>query len=93
MSWWCVFLFFSEEGVCVEMTMVCLNDFEEYAKQHLSKATWDYYAAGADECSTRDDNLLAYKRYYTAVKGMQILSLFTHPHVTHKTFVYLRNTN
>lgn len=45
------------------MAMVCLTDFEEYAKEHLSKATWDYYAAGADECCTRDDNLLAYKRY------------------------------
>lgn len=45
--------------------MVCLTDFEEYAKEHLSKATWDYYAAGADECCTRDDNLLAYKRYCT----------------------------
>nr|XP_061799428.1 hydroxyacid oxidase 2 isoform X2 [Nerophis lumbriciformis] len=44
------------------MAMVCLTDFEEYAKEHLSKATWDYYAAGADECCTRDDNLLAYKR-------------------------------
>ncbi|XP_076850466.1 2-Hydroxyacid oxidase 2 [Brachyhypopomus gauderio] len=44
------------------MTMVCLKDFEEYARQHLSKATWDYYAAGADECCTRDDNLQAYKR-------------------------------
>lgn len=46
--------------------MVCLTDFEEYAKEHLSKATWDYYAAGADECCTRDDNLLAYKRYSRA---------------------------
>uniref|UniRef100_A0A3P9Q4D7 (S)-2-hydroxy-acid oxidase n=1 Tax=Poecilia reticulata TaxID=8081 RepID=A0A3P9Q4D7_POERE len=44
------------------MAMVCLTDFEEYANAHLSKATWDYYAAGADECCTRDDNLLAYKR-------------------------------
>ncbi|KAJ8350929.1 hypothetical protein SKAU_G00260590 [Synaphobranchus kaupii] len=53
----------SREGVrCAEMSMVCLTDFEEYAKEHLSKATWDYYAAGADECCTRDDNLLAYKR-------------------------------
>ncbi|XP_051567199.1 2-Hydroxyacid oxidase 2-like isoform X2 [Myxocyprinus asiaticus] len=51
-----------DEGHCAEMTMVCLADFEEYAKQHLSKTTWDYYAAGADECCTRDDNLLAYKR-------------------------------
>ncbi|TRY59101.1 hypothetical protein DNTS_013230 [Danionella cerebrum] len=44
------------------MTMVCLTDFEKYAKQHLSKSTWDYYEAGADECATRDDNLEAYKR-------------------------------
>ncbi|XP_051999005.1 2-Hydroxyacid oxidase 2-like isoform X3 [Xyrauchen texanus] len=44
------------------MSMVCLTDFEEYAKLHLSKTTWDYYAAGADECCTRDDNLQAYKR-------------------------------
>uniref|UniRef100_A0A3Q0RGA7 (S)-2-hydroxy-acid oxidase n=1 Tax=Amphilophus citrinellus TaxID=61819 RepID=A0A3Q0RGA7_AMPCI len=44
------------------MPLVCLTDYEEYAKEHLSKATWDYYAAGADECCTRDDNLLAYKR-------------------------------
>lgn len=51
-----------EGGHCTEMAMVCLTDFEEYAKEHLSKATWDYYAAGADECCTRDDNLLAYKR-------------------------------
>ncbi|KAM9802689.1 2-Hydroxyacid oxidase 2 isoform 1-T1 [Syngnathus typhle] len=51
-----------EGGQCAEMAMVCLTDFEEYAKEHLSKATWDYYAAGADECCTRDDNLLAYKR-------------------------------
>lgn len=45
------------------MAKVCLTDFEDYAKQHLSKSIWDYYAAGADECCTRDDNLLAYKRY------------------------------
>ncbi|XP_052004894.1 2-Hydroxyacid oxidase 2-like isoform X2 [Xyrauchen texanus] len=51
-----------DKGHCAEMTMVCLTDFEEYAKQHLSKTTWEYYAAGADECCTRDDNLLAYKR-------------------------------
>ncbi|KAK1167910.1 hydroxyacid oxidase 2-like isoform X2 [Acipenser oxyrinchus oxyrinchus] len=53
---------FCRHGRCTEMAMVCLTDFEEYAKEHLPKATWDYYAAGADECCTRDDNLLAYKR-------------------------------
>ncbi|XP_072369857.1 2-Hydroxyacid oxidase 2 isoform X3 [Scyliorhinus torazame] len=45
-----------------EMSLVCLSDFEAYAKEHLPKTTWDYYAAGADECCTRDDNLMAYKR-------------------------------
>ena len=61
------------------MALVCLTDFEEYAKEHLSKATWDYYAAGADECCTRDDNLLAYKRYsHTTLRSIlspTILSL------------------
>ncbi|XP_026882376.2 hydroxyacid oxidase 2 [Electrophorus electricus] len=44
------------------MAMVCLNDFEQYARLHLPKATWDYYAAGADDGCTRDDNLQAYRR-------------------------------
>ncbi|XP_069744493.1 2-Hydroxyacid oxidase 2 isoform X2 [Narcine bancroftii] len=44
------------------MPLVCLSDFEMYAKEHLPKSTWDYYADGADECCTRDDNLMAYKR-------------------------------
>lgn len=57
--------------------MVCLTDFEEYAKEHLSKATWDYYAAGADECCTRDDNLLAYKRYSPA-KQLRHTHIFNH---------------
>lgn len=64
-----------EGGHCTEMAMVCLTDFEEYAKEHLSKATWDYYAAGADECCTRDDNLLAYKRYSPAKELHHILNM------------------
>nr|XP_056704271.1 2-Hydroxyacid oxidase 2 [Euleptes europaea] len=44
------------------MFLVCLSDFEAYAKKHLPKVTWDYFAAGADESCTRDDNLMAYKR-------------------------------
>lgn len=59
------------------MAMVCLTDFEEYAKEHLSKATWDYYAAGADECCTRDDNLLAYKRYSGKIKFKQTFKVIT----------------
>ncbi|XP_069059099.1 2-Hydroxyacid oxidase 2 isoform X1 [Pleurodeles waltl] len=49
-------------GPCSTMSLICLSDFEAYAKDHLPKATWEYYAAGADECCTRDDNLLAFKR-------------------------------
>ncbi|NWY91402.1 HAOX2 oxidase, partial [Loxia curvirostra] len=44
------------------MAMVCLSDFEAYAKKYLPKIAWDYFAAGADDCSTRDENILAYKR-------------------------------
>uniref|UniRef100_A0A8B9NU85 (S)-2-hydroxy-acid oxidase n=1 Tax=Accipiter nisus TaxID=211598 RepID=A0A8B9NU85_9AVES len=33
-----------------------------YAKKYLPKIAWDFFAAGADDCSTRDENILAYKR-------------------------------
>ncbi|NXN83500.1 HAOX2 oxidase, partial [Bombycilla garrulus] len=44
------------------MAMVCLSDFEAYAKKYLPKMAWDYFAAGADDCTTRDENILAYQR-------------------------------
>ncbi|NWX32679.1 HAOX2 oxidase, partial [Notiomystis cincta] len=44
------------------MALVCLSDFEAFAKKYLPKITWDYFAAGADDCTTRDENILAYKR-------------------------------
>nr|XP_033799431.1 hydroxyacid oxidase 2-like [Geotrypetes seraphini] len=44
------------------MSLICLSDFEAYAKEHLPKATWDFITAGADDCFTRDDNILAYRR-------------------------------
>ncbi|NXH73312.1 HAOX2 oxidase, partial [Hydrobates tethys] len=44
------------------MAMVCLSDFEAYAKKYLPKIAWDFFAAGADDCITRDENILAYKR-------------------------------
>ncbi|XP_068185141.1 2-Hydroxyacid oxidase 2-like isoform X2 [Antennarius striatus] len=56
------------------MAMVCLTDFEKYAKEHLSKDTWDYYSTGADECYTRDDNLLAYKRIRLRPRVLQDVS-------------------
>lgn len=71
----CDLIHHREGGRCAEMAMVCLADFEEYAKEHLSKATWDYYAAGADECCTRDDNLLAFKRYFVKNSFPHIINL------------------
>ncbi|XP_030059872.1 2-Hydroxyacid oxidase 2 isoform X3 [Microcaecilia unicolor] len=44
------------------MSLICLSDFEAYARDHLPKATWDFIAAGADDSYTRDDNILAFKR-------------------------------
>ncbi|NXN14046.1 HAOX2 oxidase, partial [Indicator maculatus] len=46
------------------MAMVCLSDFEAHAKKYLPKIAWDFFAAGADDCSTRDENILAYKRIH-----------------------------
>ncbi|XP_068185143.1 2-Hydroxyacid oxidase 2-like [Antennarius striatus] len=56
------------------MAMVCLTDFEKYAKEHLSKDAWDYYSTGAEECCTRDDNLLAYKRIRLRPRVLQDVS-------------------
>jgi len=60
----CSTLFFSSRfpEPLSAMAMVCLSDFEVYAKKYLPKIAWDFFAAGADDCSTRDENILAYKR-------------------------------
>ncbi|XP_072450838.1 2-Hydroxyacid oxidase 2-like [Chiloscyllium punctatum] len=44
------------------MSMICLDDFEAYAERFLPSAVWDFYAGGADDCESRDRNLLAFKR-------------------------------
>ncbi|XP_043927426.1 hydroxyacid oxidase 2-like [Protopterus annectens] len=44
------------------MSMVCLREYEDYARKHLPKAVWDFWAAGADDCHTREENILAFKR-------------------------------
>ncbi|XP_067903865.1 2-Hydroxyacid oxidase 2-like isoform X2 [Heterodontus francisci] len=44
------------------MAMICLDDFEAYAERSLPLAVWDFYAGGADDCESRDRNLLAFKR-------------------------------
>ncbi|KAJ7317643.1 hypothetical protein JRQ81_003805 [Phrynocephalus forsythii] len=57
------------------MMLVCLSDFEAYAKKHLPKAIWDFYAAGADECCTREDNLAAFKRIYFRPRLLRDMSV------------------
>ncbi|XP_066860350.1 2-Hydroxyacid oxidase 2 isoform X2 [Anser cygnoides] len=57
------------------MAMVCLSDFEAYAKKYLPRIAWDFFAAGADECSTRDENILAYKRIHFRPRMLRDVSV------------------
>ncbi|NXI93453.1 HAOX2 oxidase, partial [Psophia crepitans] len=57
------------------MAMVCLSDFEAYAKKYLPKIAWDFFAAGADDCSTRDENILAYQRIRFRPRILQDVSV------------------
>ncbi|XP_054125995.1 2-Hydroxyacid oxidase 2 isoform X2 [Melozone crissalis] len=57
------------------MSMVCLSDFEAYAKKYLPKIAWDYFAAGADDCTTRDENILAYKRIHFRPRMLRDVSV------------------
>ncbi|CAG2177732.1 unnamed protein product, partial [Oppiella nova] len=42
--------------------MICIDDMEKYALQHLSKATADYYKSGANEEQTLRENRSAFER-------------------------------
>ncbi|KAB0387913.1 hypothetical protein FD755_002869 [Muntiacus reevesi] len=44
------------------MPLVCLTDFQAYAREHLSKSTWDFIEGGVDDCCTRDENTAAFKK-------------------------------
>ncbi|NXD78690.1 HAOX2 oxidase, partial [Halcyon senegalensis] len=57
------------------MAMVCLSDFEAYAKKYLPKFAWDFFAAGADDCNTRDENILAYKRIHFRPRMLRDVSV------------------
>ncbi|CAM9653303.1 unnamed protein product [Bubo scandiacus] len=57
------------------MAMVCLSDFEAYARKYLPKIAWDFFAAGADDCSTRDENILAYKRIHFRPRMLRDVSM------------------
>eukprot|EP00062_Callorhinchus_milii_P000926 gi/632935505/ref/XP_007890323.1/ PREDICTED: hydroxyacid oxidase 2-like [Callorhinchus milii] len=57
------------------MSMICLADFEAFAKRRLSTAVWDFYAGGADDCESRDRNLLAFKRIYLRPRLLRDVSM------------------
>ncbi|XP_072028865.1 2-Hydroxyacid oxidase 1-like [Amphiura filiformis] len=42
--------------------LVCIDDFEAYARTHLSKYAFDYFSCGAQEQQTLQDNKDAFKR-------------------------------
>ncbi|CAG2117919.1 unnamed protein product, partial [Medioppia subpectinata] len=42
--------------------MLCIDDIESYALQHLSKATADYYKSGANDENTLRENRRAFQR-------------------------------
>ncbi|XP_042637985.1 hydroxyacid oxidase 2 [Orycteropus afer afer] len=44
------------------MSLVCLEDFQAQAREHLSKSSWDFIDGGADDSFTLDDNIAAFKR-------------------------------
>ena len=42
---------------------VCLADFEDYARKHLPKHAFEFFAGGANDEHTLRENLEAFKRY------------------------------
>ncbi|XP_078086486.1 2-Hydroxyacid oxidase 1 isoform X2 [Mustelus asterias] len=42
---------------------VCIDDFEQHARDILPKAVYDYYRSGADEQQTLTDNVTAFSRW------------------------------
>lgn len=44
------------------MALVCLDDFEQEAKEVLQKSNYDFYRSGASESTTVQWNRSAYKR-------------------------------
>lgn len=47
--------------------MVCLADFEKFARSSLPKMAMDYYSSGADEEVTLADNRKAFRRFVASV--------------------------
>ncbi|KFM61124.1 Hydroxyacid oxidase 1, partial [Stegodyphus mimosarum] len=43
--------------------MLCLKDYEDYAKEHLDRRTWAFYSQGAEREETYKENLRSFTRY------------------------------
>ena len=41
---------------------VCVNDFEVYAKKHLSKTIYEYFKSGSNDEVTVENNTKSFKR-------------------------------
>ncbi|NXN68399.1 HAOX1 oxidase, partial [Himantopus himantopus] len=60
--------------------LVCLADFEEYAKKFLPKSVYDYYRSGADDQETLADNVAAFSRwklYPRVLRDVSVMDLST----------------
>lgn len=54
--------------------MVCLADFEKFARSSLPKMAMDYYSSGADEEVTLADNRKAFRRYHIVPRVLRDVS-------------------
>ena len=52
----------SVEKMALAHDVVCLADFEAFARQHLPKYAYEFYSAGANEQQTLRENVDAFKR-------------------------------
>ncbi|XP_075605927.1 2-Hydroxyacid oxidase 1 isoform X2 [Balearica regulorum gibbericeps] len=60
--------------------LVCIADFEEYAKKFLPKSVYDYYRSGADDQETLADNVAAFSRwklYPRVLRDVSVMDLST----------------
>ncbi|CAH1250984.1 HAO1 [Branchiostoma lanceolatum] len=42
--------------------LVCVQDYEDHAREHLPKSVWDYFSSGADDELTLRENQSAFRR-------------------------------
>ena len=52
-----------------KVNLICLHDFENFAKANLHKHIYDHIKSGADEEQTRVENQDAFKRWVALMVG------------------------